>query len=103
MFVLNFVRIVTPISSTIRKDNPVKVPLLIDGDRRAMAISQIELTTEPNLTLHLMALYIIETDACDEQVGGIFVQQQPDQAKITNSYLPRSHINAENDCDTNLR
>ena len=76
-FVKNFARIAAPLNNKLHKDQPKSFGALTDEEFEAFATLRNHLINPPILALPKVGKkYIVETDACDEQVGCVLLQEQ---------------------------
>lgn len=90
-FVPIFARIADPFNKKLRKEEPTTFETLEETERLAFRALQEKLTSPPVLALpRFQGRYIIDTDACDKQIGCILLQQQSDGHDEPISYWSRS-------------
>lgn len=76
-FVKNFARIAAPLNKKLHKDKPKYFGPLDEEELQAFATLRNCLLSPPILALPKMGKpYIVETDACNEQVGCVLLQEQ---------------------------
>lgn len=95
-FVPNFARIAEPLNRKLRKDEPTKFDSLTTEETEAFETLKSKLVEPPVLALPRgKGRYTVDTDACNEQVGCVLLQEQPDGVKRPIGYWPRTLTTAE--------
>ena len=78
-FVKDFTKIATPLNKKLNKGKPTKWESLTDGEMTAFETLKEKLVKPPILTLpKANRPLILDTDACDLQLGCVLLQQQED-------------------------
>lgn len=103
-FVPNFSRIAAPLNKNVAKGQPATFDGLDETEQAAYETLKKALIRPPVLALpQLDGHYIIYTDACDEQVGCVLLQVQPDGTESPVGYFLRTLNNAERNYTTTER
>ena len=95
-FVENFARIAAPLNKKLRKGEPFEFGHLNDAEHSAFLTLKDKLVNPPILALPRHNYhYTLDTDACEDQVGCVLLQEQPNGDKLPIGYWSRSLTQAE--------
>lgn len=103
-FMPNLARLVAPLNKLLRKAQPPTFQRLNDEDPKSMhslknAFILPRVLALPNSTGHLG----LDIDACDIQVGCVFLQELPDKTVKPIEYWPRSLFDAKRQYESTKR
>ena len=98
----DFTRIAAPLNRKLGKDQPLKWDALTDEETEAFETLKKNLFSPPVLALPRAGLrFILDTDACDVQLGCVLLQDQPDsKTPRPIGYWSRTLAPAERNYDT---
>ena len=102
-FVPNFARVAAPLNLMLQKGQPDKFDELTDEQKAAFNELKERLISPPILALpQPHGHYVLDTDACDKQVGCVLMQEQEGTLRPI-GYWSRSLTPAEKNYDTTQR
>ncbi|CAN8067637.1 unnamed protein product [Agarophyton chilense] len=103
-FVKSFARIAAPLNSKLEKNKPFNFETLTDTEHEAFEKLRQRLIRPPILAISRQDMpYVLDTDACDIQVGCVLLQKQPDGDLLPIGDWSRSLNKAERSYSTTER
>lgn len=101
-FVSNFSQIAAPLTKKLCNENLHTFPDMNETEMNSSRHLQESLVKPPVLALPLCVLtYILDTNACDRQLGTVHMQRYEDKSLLTTGYYSRTQMEAKLNNDTN--
>ena len=103
-FVPNFSRIASPLTAKLEKGKDATFPTLTEEEENAFLTLKKKLASPPELALPQSGrTYIVDTDACDKQVGCVLLQEDENDVLHPIGYWSRTLTKPEKNYDATHR